>query len=171
MAKFCYFLDHFIRTQYRNLQSLLAVRGWTIEVKLLHQKIVFWQLATAVGKLLEDASQASDPCHSPDRPQIAFPSGSFHFSSLHLNKLSSTMIHSFFNCYIEVHNCWEQQVIVGCFVWGKGQAVKGLQTTDLKLYSIKLQARPQQFPLYKSMTTMIMMKTPSTRVLTNILNL
>ena len=29
----------------------------------------------------------------------------------------------------------------------------GLQTTDLKLYDIKLQARPQQFPLYKSMAT------------------
>ena len=84
MAEFCYFLDHPIRTKYRILQSLLAVRGWTIEVKLLHKKIVFWQLATAVGKLLEDASQASDPCHSPDRPpdSVSFRIFPFLISSL-----------------------------------------------------------------------------------------
>ena len=30
------------------------------------KKLVKWQLATAMGKLL-DASQATDPCHSPER--------------------------------------------------------------------------------------------------------
>ena len=58
--------------------------GMNHRSKTLAHKIVFWQSATAVRKLLEDASQASDPCHSPDRPpdSISFRIFPFLISSL-----------------------------------------------------------------------------------------